>query len=81
MQAILNVKLNEIDDNLINIIKDLLSKDVEIVIRKDFVKLEEFNKSMSLEKVMGDLSETGYSKEFLNDLKDGFESSTVYAQK
>ncbi|GEM_PF-4124997 len=33
MQAVLNVKLSDIDDNFMTIIKDLISKEVEIVIR------------------------------------------------
>ncbi len=81
MQAILNIKPSEIDDNLLNIIRELLLKNVEIVIRKEVIKLEEYDKSIPLEKVMADFSETDYSKEFLNDLKEGFETSTVYAKK
>jgi len=50
MQAILNVKINEIDDNFLYIIKQLLSKKVEVVIMKNGRELEEFNKNPSLEK-------------------------------
>ena len=81
MQAILNVKPNEIDDNLLDIIKKLLSKNVDIVIRKEFIRLEEYDKSIPLETVMANFSETDYSEEFLKDLKEGFETSTVCTQK
>jgi len=36
MQAILNLKMNEIDNNLLDIIKELLSKKVEIL-RKNII--------------------------------------------
>jgi len=81
MQAILNVKLNEIDGSLIKIIKELLSKNAEVVIRKESLKLEEFDKSLPLQKVMDDLAKTGYSSEFLDDLREGFETSSVYQGK
>jgi len=81
MQAILNVKPNEIDDNLLDIIKKLLSKNVDIVIRKEFIRLEEYDKNIPLETVMANFSETDYSEEFLKDLKEGFETSTVCTQK
>lgn len=81
MQAILNIKLSEIDDNLLNIIKELLSKNAEIVIRKEEVVLQEFDKKMPLEKIMGDFTKADYSEEFLKDLKEGFETSSVYADK
>ncbi len=81
MQAILNIKQSEIDDNLLCIIKDLFSKNVEIVIRKEFLKFDEYDISIPLKKVMRDFSQIDYSADFLEDLKEGFETSTVYAQK
>lgn len=46
MQAILNVKPVEINDNLLTIIQELLLKNVEIIIRKEIVKLNEYDKSI-----------------------------------
>jgi len=40
MRAILSVKLNEIDSSLIKIIRELLSKNAEVVIRKESLKFE-----------------------------------------
>lgn len=80
MQAVLSVKSNEIDDNLLNVIKVLLSRNIEIVIKKT-AELEEFNKSASLDDVMREFGEVGYSEEFLRDLKAGFETSEVYAER
>jgi hypothetical protein len=81
MQAILNIGLNEIDDNLLKVIRDLLSKGAEIVIRKEMVKFEEYDKSIPLEKVMREFAEAGYDEAFLTDLKEGFETSTIYSDK
>lgn len=80
MQAILNIKSNEIDDRLLNVIKELLSRNVEIVIKK-FVELEEFDKSLSLDSVMREFEKANYSEEFLRDLKTGFETSEIYAER
>ncbi len=81
MQAILNIKPNEIDDRLLNVIRELLSKNVEIVIKKQLVELEEFNKTLSLDEINQEFQKVGYSQEFLNDLKAGFETSEIYALK
>ena len=79
MQAVLNIKPNEIDDRLLNVIKELLSRNIEIVIKKQFVELEEFDKTLSLDEVVREFGKVGYSQEFLNDLKAGFETSKIYA--
>ena len=78
MQAVLNIKPNEIDDRLLNVIKELLSRNIEIVIKKQFVELEEFDKTLSLDEVVREFGKVGYSQEFLNDLKAGFETSKIY---
>jgi hypothetical protein len=81
MQAILNVKTSEIDNNLLSIIKELLSKNVEVVIRKEICRQEEYDRSIPLEIVMKEFEKEGYNELFLKDLKEGFETSTVYAVK
>ena len=78
MQAIINIQLYEINNNLLSIIKELLSKNVDIIIKKDSVKLEEYDKFISLDNVLKEFSEANYSEEFLKDLKNGFETSTIY---
>jgi len=81
MRAILNVKLNEIDSSLLRIIEELLLKDAEVVIRKESVRLEEYDKSIPLDEVMDAFEEGDYSKAFLKDLKEGLKTSTVYSEK
>jgi hypothetical protein len=80
MQAVLNVKSSEIDDKLLNVIKELLSRNVEIVIKKT-VEFEDYDESKSLDDVMQEFSAVGYSEEFLSDLKVGFETSQIYAKR
>jgi hypothetical protein len=80
MQAILNIKLSEIDDHLLNIIKELLSRNVEVVLKKEIIELEEFDKSISLDELMQEFAQVGYSDNFLSDLKAGFQTSEIYAQ-
>ncbi len=81
MQAVLNVKTSEIDESLLSIIKELLSKNVEIVIRRETFRLEEYDRTLPLDKVMEDFEKAGHSEAFLKDLKEGFETSTVYTGK
>ncbi len=81
MQAILSVRISEIDASLLNIIKELLSKNVEIVIRRETCRLEEYDRTLPLDKVMKDFEKAGHSEAFLKDLKEGLETSTVYAGK
>lgn len=78
MQAVLSVKTAEIDDNLLNVIKELLSRDVEIVIKKT-VEIGDYDESKSLDDAMREFSAVGYNEEFLSDLKIGFETSQTYA--
>lgn len=81
MQAILNVKSNEVDERLLGVIKELLSRNVEIVIKKDLLELEEYDRSLSLTEVMGELDKAGYGEQFLSDLKTGFETSELYTRR
>ncbi len=78
MQATLNIKLSEIDDHLLSIIKELLLRNVEVVIKKEMIELEEFDKSISLDEVMQEFAKVGYSEEFLSDLQAGLETSQIY---
>ncbi|MBA2737486.1 MAG: hypothetical protein H0U50_11955 [Pyrinomonadaceae bacterium] len=52
MQAILSVKSSEIDEQLLSVIKELLSRNVEVVIKNDFPELEEFDRNFSLDEMM-----------------------------
>ena len=64
MQAILNVKLHEIDQKLLKVIEDLISKDVDVLIKKDVLHLEEYDKRIPLTNVVKEFADAGYSDEF-----------------
>lgn len=81
MQAILNVKSNEVDERLLGVIKELLAKNIEIVIKNDSFELEEYDGDLPLDEVMKQFGEAGCSEGFLSDLRAGFETSEVYARR
>lgn len=78
MQAILNIGPDEIDDKLLTVIKELLSKNVEVTLKNYPVELMEFDASLPLDDLMKEFEDAGYSDQFLGDLKRGFETSEVY---
>lgn len=60
-----------------SIIKELLSRNVEVVIRNEIYRLEEYDTSLPLEMVMKEFEKAGCNELFLKDLKEGFETSTI----
>jgi len=79
MQAILNIEPNEVDEKLLNVIRELLARNVEITIKNQSFELQEFD-AQSIDDLMREFQNAGYSEDFLNDLKQGFETSEVYAK-
>jgi hypothetical protein len=79
MQAILNIEPNEVDEKLLNVIRELLARNVEITIKNQSFELQEFD-APPIEDLMREFQNAGYSEDFLNDLKQGFETSEVYAK-
>ncbi len=80
MQAIFNVNVQEIDQKFLGILRDLVSRDIEIVIKKERPRLEEFDRTQPLPVVMERLAEAGYHAEFLKDVEEGLKTSSVYAE-
>jgi hypothetical protein len=80
MQVVLHVAMDEINQELLELLKTLLSHNAEIIIRNDVVQLEEYDRSTSLEQVMQEFSRLDYSPEFLADLERGLKTSSVYAK-
>lgn len=80
MQAILNIDPNEIDDRLLNVIKELLSRNVEITLRTERFELKEFDSTMQMVDLLQEFQKAGYSEGFISDLRKGFETSEVYAR-
>ena len=80
MRVELTLKLAEIDQDLIVLIKTLLNKNAEILIKREAVVLEEYDSGKSLEQVMQELAGAGHKPEFLADIEQGLKRSSVYAK-
>ena len=80
MQTIINLEPNDIDERLLNVIRELLARNVEITLKKQHVELTKFDESLPSDEVMREFQKAGYSDEFISDLKLGFESSKIYAK-
>ena len=80
MQATLKIEPDEIDDRLLNVIRELLSRNVEITIKRHHVELNNFDAAQPLDKVMEEFQKAGYSDDFISDLRAGFETSEIYAK-
>lgn len=80
MQVTLSVTLTEIDHNLLNFIRNWLSQNAEIILRKAPVTLEEFDKNLPLTQLMQEMTPAGYSPALLAALQAGLATSTVYAK-
>ncbi len=80
MRVELNLSINEIDQELIELLKTLLKRNAEVLIKQQVVMLEEYPTNSPLDKVMVELSGTDYSAEFLADLEQGLNKSSVYTK-
>lgn len=78
MQAILNIDPSEIDDRLLMVIKELLSRDVEITLKTQRVELKEFDTTLPLDELIQQLEKAGYNEDFVSDLRVGFATSEIY---
>lgn len=80
MRVVFNISEPEINLEFLKLLKVLISKNAEIVIRKESMVLEEYNPNISLEQVMQEFSRQNYPPDFLADLENGLKSSSVYAK-
>lgn len=80
MQAILNIEADEVDDRLLKVIKELLSKNIEITIKTPGIRLGEFDAERKLDDVIEEFRNAGYSSDFISDLDAGFKTSEIYKQ-
>jgi len=78
MRVELTLKMTEIDQDLIALIKTLLSKNAEVVIKREAVTLAEYDAGKSLEQVMQELAGANHSAELLADIERGLKLSSVY---
>lgn len=80
MRVELNLTVNEIDQELIELLKTLLQRNAEVVMKKQPLTLEEYPADTPLDKVVDALAGKNYTAEFLVDLEQGLKKSSVYAK-
>jgi len=80
MRVVFNVSQHELNLELLELIKVLISKNAEIVIKRESIILEEYDPNIPLKQVMQEFSHRNYHPDFLADLEKGLKSSSVYAR-
>ncbi len=81
MKAVLEIGIKDLNIHLVEILSALFQQDVtEVVIRKNTIKLEEFDKTLNIEDIMSSLKEHGHNELLLNDIENGFKDSTIYSE-
>ncbi|WP_449245255.1 hypothetical protein [Desulfobacca acetoxidans] len=79
MRPILTITEDEINGQLLRVIKLLFSTNVDqIIIQREKIALEEFDATQSVDDIMAAFQQEGYSPEFLADLEEGLKTSSVY---
>ena len=79
MKAVLELNLNELNENLLEMVRSMFQKNItEIVLKPKAIKLEEFDKSLSINEVINSLQENGHNAEFIAEIKDGLENASIY---
>ncbi len=79
MRAILQINQHDINEMLLQTIRQLLLQNSEILIQSA-VHLEEFDATKSVDDVMQALSAQGHNAAFLQDIEKGLKGSSVYAE-
>lgn len=66
--------------HLIELINALFNQDVtEVVIRKNAIKPEEFDRSLKIEEVVYSLKEHGHNEFLVNEIEEGLKNSSIYS--
>jgi hypothetical protein len=78
MRPILTISEDEINEQLLRVIKLLFSTNVDqIIIQREKIAFEDFDASQKIDDIMAAFKQEGYSSEFLADLEEGLKTSTV----
>ncbi len=82
MKAVLEIGINDLNLRLIDVLTALFKQNVsEVVIRKGEVKLEEFDKTQSIENVLHSLKTAGHNDLLLSEIEQGLQNSSVYSKQ
>ncbi len=72
---------DELNIHLVEVINALFKQNVtEVIILKNAIKLEEFDKSMKIEDVVYSLNEFGHNELFVNEIEEGLKNSLIYVK-
>jgi phosphoribosylaminoimidazole (AIR) synthetase len=79
MRPILTISEDEINEQLLRVIKLLFSTNVDQIIiqREKTIAFEDFVATQKIDDIMAAFKQEGYSSEFLADLEEGLKTSTV----
>jgi len=81
MRAVLEIGKDELNIHLVEVINALFKQNVtEVIILKNAIKLEEFDKSMKIEDVVYSLNEFGHNELFVNEIEEGLKNSLIYVK-
>jgi hypothetical protein len=81
MKAVLEIGKDELNIHLIEVINALFKQDVtEVVIRKNAIKPEEFDRSLKIEEVVYSLKEYGHNELLVNEIEEGLKNSSIYGK-
>jgi len=82
MKAVIEIGMNDLNIRLIEIINALFKQNVnEVVIRKNEMKLEEFDNSLDISDIVFSLKESGYNDLLIKDIEEGLKNSSIYANQ
>jgi hypothetical protein len=82
MKAVLEIGIKDLNIHLVEIISALFQQDVsEVVIRKNEIKLEEFDKTLNVQDIMLTLKEYGHNELLLSDIENGLLNSSIYSKQ
>ena len=79
MRTILQINQQDVNELLLQTIRQLMLQNSEILIQP-LVKLEEYDTTQNVTEVMQALSDENYHVDFLKDIEKGLKSSSIYVK-
>ncbi|HPI20128.1 MAG TPA: hypothetical protein PKY56_07125 [Candidatus Kapabacteria bacterium] len=78
MKAVIEIGMNDLNIRLVEIINALFKQNVnEVVIRKNEMKLDEFDNTLDISDIVFSLKENGYNDLLIKDIEEGLKNSTI----
>jgi len=82
LKAVLEIGKDQLNIHLVDVINALFKQDVTaVIIRKNAIKSEEFDKSMKIEDVVYSLNEYRHNEFLLTDIEYGLRNSSIYTRQ